>query len=90
MGPKNNEELKNRINIDQIIKEVCTNEKLQRVILSKEQRHRRYPIYVKPLLKSVKNISNANNKILAEKLNLSPFMISKMKSGASKDTDYVE
>lgn len=77
-------------NIDEIIKEVCNNENVLISDIIKKTRVQKISDIRKAIVLLGEKYCNTSNKILTEKLNLSSSMISKIKSGDSKGTDYVE
>ena len=82
-------ELKN-INIDEIIGAVRANEGVTIEEIIKKTRVQKISDIRKAIVLLSESYCNVSNKLLSEKLNISPSMISKIKSGDSKGTAYVE
>ena len=70
--------------IDDIIKEVCINEGVTIDDITKKTRIQKISDIRKAIVLMGDRYSNASNKLLAQKLNLSSSMISKIKSGKVK------
>ncbi len=83
------ESIKN-INIDEIIEEVCINEDATIDDITKKTRNQKISDIRKAIVLLSENHCNVSNKLLSQKLNLSSSMISKIRSGESKGTAYVE
>ena len=86
---ENIEQIKN-INIDEIIEKICINENVTNADITKKTRIQKITDIRKAIVILSEKNCNVSNKLLSEKLNLSPSMISKIKSGESKDAPYVE
>lgn len=78
------------INIDEIIEEVCFNENVTISEITKKTRIQKISDIRKAIVLLSEKYCNVSNKLLSQKLNLSPSMISKIESGDSKGTVYVE
>lgn len=76
--------------IDEIIKEVCNNENVLISDITNKTRVQKISDIRKAIVLLGEKYCNASNRILTEKLNLSSSMISKIKSGDSKGTAYVD
>ncbi len=86
---KNKQQTKN-MNIDKIIEEVCINEHVTIEDITKKTRIQKISDIRKAIVLLSEKYGCSSNKIMSEKLNLSSSMISKIKSGDSKGTSYVE
>ena len=86
-----NELLKNDENkvIDEIIQEVCIKEDVTKEEIVKKTRKKKISDIRKAIVILIKKKHNVSNKYLSEKLNLSPSMISKIITGESKNSNYV-
>ncbi len=78
-----------KTNIDKIIKDICINENVTVNDITKRTRIQKISDIRKAIVLLSEKYCNVSNKILAQKLNLSSSMISKIKSGNSKGTTYV-
>jgi len=83
-------ELVKNINIHEVIEKVCVNESVTIGEITKKIRIQKISDIRKAIVLLSEKHCNVSNKLLSQKLNLSPSMISKIKSGNSKGTDYVE
>ena len=83
------ERIKN-INIDEIIEEVCINENVTIEDITKKTRVQRISDIRKAIVLLSESYCNVSNKLLSQKLNVSSSMVSKIRSGSSKGTAYVE
>jgi len=75
--------------IDEIIQEVCIKEDVTKNEILKKTRRKKIPDIRKAIVILIKKKHNVSNIFLSEKLNLSPSMISKIITGESKGSDYV-
>lgn len=87
---RENADNKKRLNIDEIIEQVCMNENIGVSEITRRTRTQRISDIRKAIVLLSERYCNIMNKELAEKLNLSPSMVSKIKSGQNKGTAYVQ
>jgi len=78
------------VNIDELIEEVCANEKVTVSDITKRTKIQKISDIRKAIVLLSEEHCDVSNKLLSQKLNLSPSMISKIKSRDSKGTAYVE
>lgn len=76
--------------IDEIIETICLNENLSINDVTRRTKLQKIVEIRKAIVLLSEKYCDISNTELAAKLNLSPSMISKIKSGASKETTYVE
>ncbi|MFX4263665.1 transposase [Pelotomaculum propionicicum] len=74
------------INIDEIIEKVCTYENVRISEITKKTKIQKISDIRKAIVLLSEKYCNISNTLLAQKLNLSPSMISKIKSGENKGT----
>lgn len=84
------EDFTNNISIDDLIKEVCRNEKVTIGDITKKTKIQKISDIRKAIVLLSEDYYNVSNKLISQLLCLSPTMISKIRSGKSKGTDYVE
>lgn len=82
-------ELVKKVNIDDIIEEICINENVTTSDITKKTRIQKISDIRKAIVLLSEKHCNTSNKLLSQKLNLSPSMVTKIKSGDSKGTSYV-
>lgn len=87
---RRNEEVDEDLNIDEIMEKVCINENVNINEITRRTKIQRMSDIRKAIVLLSERYCNISNTALALKLNLSQSMISKIKSGASKGTTYVE
>lgn len=83
---RENKESVKEIKVDEIIEKVCTYENVTITEITKKTKIQKISDVRKAIVLLSEKYCNISNKILAQKLNLSPSMISKIKSGESKNT----
>ncbi len=84
------EDIKDKIEIDKIIDRICDLEKVELNEITKRSKVQRYSDIRKAIVLASEKHADVTNTELAKKLNIPLSMISKIKSGASKRTAYVD
>lgn len=90
MYDRENKEVEKDLNFDEIMEKVSLNENVKIIEITKRTRHQKISDIRKALVLLSESNSKITNTALAQKLNLSLSMISKIKTGACKNTTYVE
>lgn len=83
-------EAKPTMSLDEIIKEVCTKEKVEIAEITMRCRMQKYVDIRKAIVLLSEKYTDTSVAELADKLNISSSMVSKIKSGMSKRTDSVD
>ena len=86
---KKREEQEKYLDIDELIEKVCIAENVTIKDLIRRTRVRKISDIRKAIVQLSELYCNVSNRLLAQKLNLSPSMISKIKSDGGKDSNYV-
>ena len=87
---KNEKKERKNININEIIEAVCVNENVTVIDITKKTKVQKISDIRKAIVLLSEKYCDVSNKLLSQKLNVSPSMISKIRSGDSKGTAYVE
>lgn len=86
---RKNAEAEKKLSIDEIIEKVCRYENIDKSEIIKRSRIQRISDIRKAIVLLSERYCSASNLVIAQKLNLPPSMISKIKSGVSRRTTYV-